>query len=55
MNNLTGQAGELRMSIQVTRAATGKVEEYELIGKCTEEEARQLGATVVEKTEKDES
>lgn len=55
MNNLTGQAGELRMSIEIKRAATGEVEKYDLIGKCTEEEAKQLGATMVEKTEKDES
>jgi len=31
------------MTIQVKRAATGKVEEYELVGRCTDDEAEQLG------------
>jgi len=33
MSELTGQPAELRMTIQVTRKETGKVETYELIGK----------------------
>ena len=33
MSELTGQTGELRFTIQITRKETGKVEEYELIGK----------------------
>lgn len=45
MINLQGQEGELRFKVQVTRAATGKVEEYELVGKITAEEAEQLGLT----------
>ncbi len=45
MINLQGQEGELRFTVQITRAATGKVEEYELIGKITSEEAQQLGLT----------
>ena len=32
MSNLTGQPGELRFTVQVTRAATGETETYELIG-----------------------
>lgn len=32
MADLQGQIGELRMTIQVTHAETGKVEEFELIG-----------------------
>lgn len=32
MADLVGQIGELRMTIEVTRAATGKTETYELIG-----------------------
>lgn len=32
MAELVGQMGELRMTIEVTRAATGKTETYELIG-----------------------
>ncbi len=45
MINLQGQEGELRFTVQITRAATGQVEEYELIGKITHEEAQQLGLT----------
>lgn len=53
MNNLVGQPAELHMTIQVTRKDTGKVEEYQLVGRCTEEEAIELGATKVEKTEQE--
>jgi hypothetical protein len=38
MSDLAGQEGELRMTVSITRAATGAVEEYELVGKCTQEE-----------------
>lgn len=31
MSDLQGQLGEIRMKIQVTRAATGQVEDYELV------------------------
>jgi hypothetical protein len=44
-NNLVGEPAELHMTIQVTRKATGKVEEYRLVGRCTKEEAEALGAT----------
>ena len=43
MSDLQGQIGELRMTIQVTRAATGKVEEYELIGTPLPEEPETVG------------
>lgn len=33
MTDLAGAIGELRFTIQVTRKDTGKVEEFELIGK----------------------
>ncbi len=33
MAELQGKAGELRFAIEIKRAATGKVEKYELIGK----------------------
>ena len=42
MSELTGQIGEVRMVVQITRANTGAVEEYELTGKCTEEEFNEL-------------
>jgi len=32
MNNTQAQEAVMTMTIQITRAATGKVEEYELIG-----------------------
>lgn len=42
-NSLQGQHGELRMTVQVKRAATGLVEEFELVGGVTAEQAEQLG------------
>lgn len=38
MPDLKGQIGELRMTVEVTRAATGKVEVYELVGHVLDEE-----------------
>lgn len=32
MNDLTGQPGELKATITITRKATGKIETYELTG-----------------------
>lgn len=43
MNALQGKPGELRMTIEVKRAATGKVDTYELVGSATDEQAEQLG------------
>jgi hypothetical protein len=31
-SNLQGQPGELRMTIEIKRAATGKVETFEVVG-----------------------
>lgn len=42
MSELTGKAGEVHMTVQVRRAATGKVEEYQLVGKVTHEQQDQL-------------
>ena len=42
MNEMVGQAGELRATVQVTRKATGKVEEYELVGRLSAEQHEQL-------------
>ena len=33
MSSLQGKPGELRFTIEVKRAATGKVETYDMIGK----------------------
>ena len=48
MSDLTGQAGELRMSIEVTRKETGKVETFEMIGFTDEEKLKQLQAEQAE-------
>ena len=42
MPDLSGQAGELRFTLEITRAATGLTETVELIGKITEEEAVEI-------------
>lgn len=43
MSELTGQVGELRMSVQITRKETGAVENYEVVGSATKEQAEALG------------
>lgn len=43
MADLAGQMGELHFKVQITRKDTGKVEEYDLVGKITADEAEQLG------------
>ena len=40
--NIGGNGGELRMTIEIKRAATGEVETHELVGKITSEQAEQL-------------
>lgn len=42
--NLKGAAGKVTMTVQVTRAATGKVEEYQLTGYVTQDQADALEA-----------
>ena len=42
MSNLSGQTGELRFTVQITRKATGKVEEVELVGHLDEEKLKEL-------------
>jgi len=39
---LVGAVGELHMKVQVTRAETGKVEEYDVVGFVNPEELKQL-------------
>jgi hypothetical protein len=43
MPDLQGQLGELRMTVEVKRAATGETETYELVGYATKEQADALG------------
>lgn len=42
LNNLVGQPAELRATIQIKRAATGKTEEFLLVGHTTVEVAEQI-------------
>ena len=42
MTALTGQVGELRFTVQITRKETGKVEEFELIGFLDEDKLKEL-------------
>lgn len=53
MSDLQGQPAELHMTIQVKREETGKVEEFQLVGRCTEQEAIELGATKADAAEKE--
>lgn len=42
MASLSGDVGELRFTLQITRKETGKVEEVELVGKLTDVELKEL-------------
>lgn len=42
MSNLSGDVGELRFTVQITRKETGKVEQVELVGKLTDVEVKEL-------------
>ena len=42
---LKGEIGEVRMTIQVKRKETGKVEEYELVGKVTKDDSNPLDSS----------
>lgn len=42
MTELQGQVGELRMTLQITRAETGKTETVELVGFLDEEKLKEL-------------
>lgn len=42
MANLSGDVGELRFTLQITRKETGKVEEVELVGRLTDVELKEL-------------
>jgi hypothetical protein len=42
MINLSGQMGEVRFSVEVKRADTGKVEQYELVGYLDEDKLKEL-------------
>jgi hypothetical protein len=40
MAELNGQPGELRFTVEIKRAATGKTERFELIGKVEKKESK---------------
>lgn len=42
MINLSGQMGEVRFSVEVKRADTGKVEQYDLVGYLDEDKLKEL-------------
>lgn len=42
MSNLSGQVGELTFTIEIKRKETGQVEQYELTGKITDEQLKEL-------------
>lgn len=42
MAELNGQLGELRMTLEITRKETGKVETVELIGRLDEQQIKEL-------------
>jgi len=42
MSDLSGDVGELSFKVQITRAETGKVEEFTLVGKITEAQLKEL-------------
>ena len=44
MIEIGGQDYELRFTVQVTRAETGKVEEFEVVGSANAEQIKQLQA-----------
>ena len=48
MTNLTGQGGELRATVHVTRKETGKVETYEIVGNTTPEQHEQISKDIHE-------
>lgn len=38
MSDLTGKPGEVRMTIEIVRAATGETETFELVGTIADEQ-----------------
>lgn len=42
MANLMAPLGELKLTLQIKRADTGKVETVEMVGKVTDDEAAEL-------------
>ena len=47
--NLQGQPGELRMTIEIKRKETGKVETFELVGHADPEKLKEIMAAEADK------
>lgn len=45
MADLNGKPGELKFTVTVTRAATGKVETYDMVGKVSEDGGNALNGS----------
>lgn len=43
MSQLQGQAGELSFTVQIVRKDTGQVEQHQLVGRITADQAEALG------------
>lgn len=54
MSQLQGQAGELSFTVQITRKDTGQVEEHQLIGRITADQAEALGLHTPADTDRNE-
>jgi hypothetical protein len=42
MSNLVGGVGEIRLTVEIKRKDTGKVETYDLVGTITDEQIKEL-------------
>jgi len=51
MPELNGQPGEMSFTLQITRAATGEVEEYQMVGFLDPEQLKQLETEQKEQTQ----
>ena len=54
MSALMGQAGELTFTVQITRKDTGQVEEHQLVGRITADQAEALGLEAETETKTEE-
>ena len=54
MSNLMGQVGEVTFTVEVKRKDTGKIDTFNLVGKVTEEQLKELtnGSNALDGSEK---
>ncbi|MBY0474230.1 MAG: hypothetical protein K2Q13_04100 [Nitrosomonas sp.] len=48
MSDLNGQEGELKFRLKITRAATGNVEMYDVVGKISDNLGEQHGSNTLD-------